>query len=248
MIHAIAIIGYGKFGKVTEKILKETTHCPIHIYDPHKREPHVSHNLKETIHASDLIIIATPLKHFKSSVQEIAVHLRPNHTIMEVCSTNTYPKKILLEYVPKNINLIGSHPMFGPQTLACNNNKLEKLNFVIENIRGDKQVYDQIYNFLKSTGVHVIEMEADEHDKKAAKFHFLAQLIGNSLQPMCLEQTQIDTVSYEFLFNFMKRLDPDPDLLDMMYTYNPYSKKYLDTYKTSFMEIYTRLKNQQPEI
>jgi prephenate dehydrogenase len=241
MINSIAIIGYGKFGKIIERLLKKHSLAEINIYDPYLTDPSISKNISQLIGNSDLIIIATPLQYLKSSIEEIKPYLTSKQIIMEVCSTNVYPKKILLEKLPIDIQVIGSHPMFGPQTLAYNNHKVQGFNFVIENIRTETNTFTLIYNFLEKMGFNVIEMSAEDHDKKAAKFHFLAQLVGNSLSPMCLEQTEIDTVSYEFLFNFMKRLDPDPELLDMMYTYNPYSKRYLERYKNSINNLYDEL-------
>jgi len=148
----------------------------------------------------------------------------------------------MLEHLPHGVNIIGSHSMFGPQTLTHNNHSFSGFNVVLENIRCKKKIYAVVKDFINSLGAHTIEMTADDHDQKAAKFHFLSQLVGNSLAPLCLEQSDINTVSYEFLFNFMKRLDPDDELLSMMYTYNPYSKIYLEKYKQSFDALYSKLK------
>lgn len=240
MIKKAAIIGYGKFGKVVDTVLQKTDYT-IDIFDPHVEDERINTSLEQTLLDAEIIIISVPLEHFESSIKNIAQHITSGQTIIEVCSTNIYPKEIMLKYLPEDIHIIGSHPMFGPQTLAFNNDCLDGFNIVIENIRCGHEVYDTLCTFLNNQNCNVIEMTADEHDKRAAKFHFLAQLVGNSLVPLQLEQTNIDTVSYEFLFNFMKRLDPDPELLQMMYTYNPYSKKYLAEYKQSFENIYNTL-------
>ncbi len=230
----ITIVGNGKFGSVIKNILSRHTRCNINTIDRHT---HNQQEQEDHIEAADIIVVAVPLKYFKDCILEISKKIKPNQIIIEVCSTSVYPKKIMLDILPEGVNIIGSHPMFGPQTLKYNNNKINGLNMVIENIRCDQKSYALITEKLSLIGLHVVDMDADTHDRYAAKFHFLAQLVGNGLSSIGLEKTPIDTVSYAFLFNFMERLDPDLKLLQMMYTYNPYCKKYLQEYTENIISI-----------
>lgn len=244
IMEKITIIGYGRFGRLLEEIINHYFNKEVNIYDPRFPRRYTEKSGYHPLESSDLIIVAVPLDNFESTLKHISPLLKAHQTILEVCSTSIYPKKIMQEILPPEINLIGSHPMFGPQTLKNNNGTLEGLNVVLENIKSDEKIYTLVRQCIQSMGCKVTEMSADEHDKQAAKFHFLAQLVGTSLKPLCLQQTQIDTKSYEFLFHFMQRLDPDKELLKMMYTYNPYSKKYLDNYQKSFQGIVNFLKEK----
>jgi prephenate dehydrogenase len=239
-ITSVGIIGHGRMGKIFEKMFQDFS---VKIYDRKKERSTGIFADLETICEADLIIPCVPIPMLESVIQKISPYLKEGQTIMHICSVQLYPEKILLKYVPDFVNLIGSHPMFGPQTLKACGDSFHGLNFIINPIRCSDDIFNEINKFLKGLHFNMVKMGATEHDIQAAKFHFISHLSANILTKLNLKKTSIDTKSYEFLFNFLDRIEPNPLLLQSMLKYNPYAKIELELFEKSFTEVKNLLLN-----
>lgn len=233
-ITSVGIIGHGRMGKLFERMFQDFS---VKIYDRKNMNPAGMFADLETVCAADLIIPCVPISVFESVIQEIVPFLKKGQTIMHICSIQLYPEEILLKHVPDTINLIGSHPMFGPQTVKACHDSLHGLNFIVNPIRCADDIFNEVHSFLKKLHFNVVTMGATEHDAKAAKFHFISHLSANILTKLDLKKTTIDTKSYECLFDFLERIDPNPLLLQSMLQYNPFAKGELQLFEKKFAEV-----------
>ncbi len=228
-ISTIAVIGYGRFGKTLEAILpKIFTGSSIYC-------------TKRDITAAakaDLIIPAVPIGVFEEVIKSISTQLTGDHIVMDVCSVKIAPKQMMLKYLPNHVQIVGSHPMFGPGTLEQTKGSLQNLKMVVDPIRISKSDLSSIVEPFSRQGVEVIEMSSDNHDKYAAQFHFTSQFIASVLKKISIEKTPIDTASVSVLHNFLEFVQTDTlALLRDMYKYNPYCKDQYKKIQSSVEQI-----------
>jgi prephenate dehydrogenase len=245
-IKTIGIIGNGRMGQLFTQMLSPfSSLLSVHVFDKNNTNPSGIFTDLNTVCQADLIIPAVPIPALESVIKKIAPLLRPGQTVMHICSVQVHPKSVLLVHLPSTVNIIGSHPMFGPQTLKACNGAFKNLNFVVDPIRCDPTIFKLLQFFLRKLEFNVVLMSAEEHDKKAAKFHFVSHLVANVLTQMDLTRTPIDTKSYEFLFHFLDRIDPDTELMKSMLKYNPYAKKEAENFHTQYTAIQDLLSHTQ---
>ena len=51
-------------------------------------------------------------------IRKVAPHMHPGSLIMDVTSIKSGPVKAMKTYAPKGVEVLGTHPMFGPTMTA----------------------------------------------------------------------------------------------------------------------------------
>lgn len=219
-ISSVAVIGYGRFGKTLESILPR-------IF-PEVSIAMVQRDIKKAVHA-DIIIPAVPIREFEEVIKALAPHVQSAQIVMDVCSVKLFPVEIMQRYLPGNAQIMATHPMFGPGTLAKTKGSLKGLKMVIDSVRMDSASEKFIIDSFTRQGIELISMTSLDHDKYAAQFHFSSQFVASVLKDMSVQKTPIDTPSVGVLHDFMEFVQTDSHaLLQDMYRYNPYCKKQLE--------------------
>ena len=242
-IKSIGIVGYGRFGLLLESLIKKIRpSIDLKIYSrniiPDSKR---FFSFNSTVR-SDLVIPAVPIHSFENVIKKISKKVKPGSIVMDVCSVKTHPIKIMGKYLPQSVTIIGSHPLFGPQTVKKLNNKLSGLSIVMQFVRGEKKKYEEVKKIFKDLDLKIIEMDATNHDKYVAKSQFPAHIIGNIASGINLSPRPTDTKSNEVLINFLEIVQADRELLIDMYRYNQYCKKELQKIETSFGQVIKTLK------
>ena len=94
-------------------------------------------------HDLDVIVVAVSILSFEATVQQLAPHLRAHVNVspqraplvVDVLSVKEHARKVLLQYLPPECDIMCSHPMFGPDS---GKNGWYGLNFVYEKTRIDR--------------------------------------------------------------------------------------------------------------
>jgi len=107
----IGIIGWGRFAKILTKYINQ--HLPQTQVLVSSRQNKVS---LKNIADCQVIIPCVPISAFKSVIQKLAPLLKPNSLVIDVCSVKTHPVKIMKSQLPKNVNILATHPMWGPES------------------------------------------------------------------------------------------------------------------------------------
>ena len=83
------------------------------------------------------------------------------------------------ENLNKNIGIIATHPMFGPDSFQTNN----KLKMMMNKVNDPNNQFDVWKEFFENQRIKIIEMSPDDHDKMAAQSqgvtHFLGECSNN---------------------------------------------------------------------
>jgi arogenate dehydrogenase (NADP+), plant len=97
----------------------------------------------------DVIVLATSIVSFEHTVADLVPHLQAHiqksgtgrgPLIVDVLSVKEHPRQILLDQLPKECDILCTHPMFGPDS---GKNGWHGLNFVYEITRIDGVVLEQ---------------------------------------------------------------------------------------------------------
>jgi len=126
----------------------------------------------------DVIILATSIVSFEGTVRNLAPHLKThiekNGTgrgplIIDVLSVKEHPRQILIDLLPKECDIMCTHPMFGPDS---GKNGWHGLNFVYERTRIDGVILDATHCTLGSTLEHDnVDVSKTFVEKGTGKIH-----------------------------------------------------------------------------
>lgn len=207
----IAVIGYGRFGKFFSKFLKKLGR--VRIFDI--RTP--LHSLKEF----DWIMLAVPISKMDRVTKKISPFLKKGSLVFDVCSVKIWPCKIMQKNLPKNISIIGTHPLFGPDSAK---HGLKAHIIGVTPIRTTAKHLHALLNFFKSIGLRVIKTTPEKHDKAVAKTQALVHFLSRAVPP--INKEPLSTATYKTLAKIFESLQHDTlELFFDMQTKNPYAKK-----------------------
>lgn len=163
----------------------------------------------KTIAACDIIILATPVRQMEAVAKTIAPHVRPGQLVMDVGSVKMLPTQMLDAVLPAGVDIIGLHPLFGPQS---GKNGIKGLNITLCHVRGTRAPC--VKEFLSTVlGLHVLEASAEQHDRELAYVQGLTHLIGKVFVGLNLAPFQQTTKTYDLLLQMVDMVRHDSDEL-----------------------------------
>jgi len=218
----IAIIGYGRFGRLLAEILSSFGNIFIISRSKLKDKKFKQINYQD-LKLMDWIIPAVPISALEKVLKKISPLLKPGSLVMDVSSVKVYPCQWLKKYLPQEVETIGTHPMFGPDSVQ---NGLTGLLVVICPVRITAKKLRQVKDIFQRLGLKVITTTPDNHDREAAKSLALVHYLGRSLMKMKIKKQTISTLGFNRLLAVNETVNNDTWQLFLdMQNYNPYSKK-----------------------
>lgn len=222
----IGIVGLGAFGQLMAKHLGSYT--PITAYDPSPAVAEFAdkNGVKMTTLAevanADLVIIATPIEKIRESAKSIRPHLKAGSVVMDVASVKMLPAAILREELPDDVEIVCTHPLFGPQSAK---NGIAGLKIAVCPIRGDS--FHKIVAFLKSPlGLEVIVATPEEHDREIAAAMGLTHMIAKVLVELEPLPKRFTTKSFELMMEAVEMVRYDSaELFMAIERDNPFSEE-----------------------
>ncbi len=236
-MEALGIIGFGRFGQLLYQFLFRKYH--VVLYDPHQQyrpefENYPFGSLEEVCY-NPLVIIATPISALDRLVRNIARWLKPETVVMDVCSVKNYPLNLLLNFLPEEVEIVGSHPLFGPESVK---KSLKGHYVVLIPARISSRRYEQMKRFWKELGVRLVEMEAIEHDRIMAWTLALTHFLGRGLKRLELPGTRVATRDFRILSHLIDRVNRDTiQLFQDMHRFNPHTRKMRKAVLKQFREL-----------
>lgn len=240
-IKEIGLIGFGRFGKLAAKYLSED----FRVYVANKNKKVISRkniipsNLKEAC-SKDIVILAVPISEFENTLKNAKKLLRKNILVVDVCSVKEYTVKLMERILPKHVQILATHPLFGPDSAS---ESIIGRKIVLCQTRVNDDLYNQIKLFLKGEGLIVIEATPEEHDLQMAKSLVLTHLIGRALIEMKAKNLDIDTRGYQALIKILDTVKNDSlQFFEDINYYNRFSKNIRKGLIKSILKVDKRLK------
>lgn len=153
----IGIVGFGRFGQFMARTFVKQHHTVVATsrsdYADIARGMGVIHIDGMDLHKFlqqnlDVIVLSVSIMSFQETVQKLASCLQqyasetnnlPLPLVVDVLSVKEHPRNIMLTCLPNSVDILCTHPMFGPDSAQHGWNGL---NFVYERTRIDGIVWD----------------------------------------------------------------------------------------------------------
>ncbi len=232
----IGLIGLGNFGLLLAAILNEYYNLKVYNYSKDlnitSKAEKIGVNLVDwtEIYDCDVVIVSTPISVTKTLIKRVAKNLKKGALLLDVCSVKEYPCKWLEKYAPKRVEIIGTHPMFGPTTTKFDPDKkyweIKGKQIVLCPLRVGKEKQKKIEAFLKSLGLEIIITSPRDHDYQTAKSLNFVHFLGRSLTEAGITEQKIYTPGYSDLLKILPHTNNDKwQLFCDMNNFNPYAQK-----------------------
>jgi prephenate dehydrogenase len=218
----IGVYGLGRFGSFWASSLAKR--FPVYGYNrsPLSNPPNgVTMVPLEELMACDTIILCVAISSFKQVLRSLLPYIRPTTVIMDTCSVKIYPASVMNQLLPLDVEIIATHPMFGPDS---GKDGIEGLPLVFSPTRCSQHTADIWRSRFTEMRLQVIEMSCDQHDREAAYSQGVTHFVGRVLDELHLEPTQLATVGYRRLLSIVEQTCNDPmQLFYDLQRYNPYA-------------------------
>lgn len=240
MNSSVSIIGFGRFGQVLAELLQPQ--FPIMVHDANDiTEAAGAHGVRavslEEAASADAIFVSVPIRYFKDVIAKLVPHLKPETTIMDVCSVKVYPATVMKEHLPAGVTAIATHPLFGPDSIRKGFTGLPMMMHPVTP-RNDK--FDLWSNYFKSKGIAVKEMDPEEHDRLAARSQGITHFMGRVLQTFGISPTSIDTEGFIDLQLVVEQTCHDSlELFHDLENYNPYTPEMIQGLSQALDDVKT---------
>jgi prephenate dehydrogenase len=220
----IGIFGFGRFGKLMAKYL--AADYRVRVHDPAAADADVASLGAEPVSLesaarSEVVVLAVPISSLRLVLDQVRPHLTSESLVVDVCSVKEQPVGLMQEFLPPGVAILGTHPMFGPDSAA---ESLDGRKIVLCPVRIAPQRFAAVRRYLDAKGLVVIETSPAEHDRQIAVSLALTHFIGRSLAGMGARPQEIDTEGYKRLLRILDVVENDTwQLFEDMNRYNPYA-------------------------
>jgi len=182
---------------------------------------------------SDIILLSVPIEKTVEVISKVAPHMQPGSLLMDVTSLKSEPMKAMIKHAPQGVEVIGTHPMFGP-TMPT----LKGQTIILTPAAGQSESWlPRIQSLFESDGARIEVLDPEEHDEIMAVVqaltHFAYIGIGATLQALDFDvekSRKFMSPVYEIMIDFVGRiLDQNPELYASIQK-NPKAMKVRQTF------------------
>jgi len=217
-----ALFGHGRFGHAFADLLQRASHV-VRIHDPQAEIPAVLAvpTPADALAGADWVVLAMPVPQLEPALRELRPLLDARHTVIDVGSVKEHPCTLLDKYLGEAIPHAGTHPLFGPLSLA----RGEPLRTVLCASARHPLAAERTRALFESLGCTVIAQDAATHDRAMAKTHALAFFIARALVEMGVgEDLSVAPPSFLGLANMLAAVRGDAGhLFAAIQRENPYA-------------------------
>ena len=238
----IGVYGLGRFGSFWARLLADRHSVRAYSRSRERRPPEGVERVTENeILELPVLFMCTSISSFAEVMQRIGGRLSPGTTLMDTCSVKVYPVRVMKKHVPRQIEVLATHPMFGPDSAQ---EGVSGCPIVLCPVNITEQRVDFWTNFFRTLGLNVLRMNAHDHDFEAANTQGITHYVGRVLADLGLKDSRISTLGYKKLLEIMAQTCNDPWQLFLdLQRYNPYTRKMRDRLNQSLSRIMAELES-----
>lgn len=229
-METLGLIGFGQFGQLAARHLAD--HFDVRVSDTAPgakaaaRAMGLAFRPVEEVARCEVVVVAAPVRVMRQVFEEIAPHLQPGALVIDVGSVKTLPSQWMAQLLPAHVDLVATHPLFGPQSAKAG---LQGLRMVVCPVRGER--HECVARFARELGLTVTVTTAEEHDREMAYVQALTHLIGRSLVNLRIPDEQLKTPSYQHLLDLCALIGDDTfELFTAIQTLNPYAAEVAEAF------------------
>lgn len=175
-----------------------------------------AHDMIKEAEECDVLLLSVPIDKTAEVIREVAPHIRAGGLLMDVTSLKSEPMKDMTKYAPEGVEILGTHPMFGPTMPS-----LMGQTIILTPGSGRSRTWlPRIRSLFESDGAKIEVLDPDEHDEIMAVVqaltHFAYIGIGATLHALEFDvekSRKFMSPVYEIMIDFVGRiLDQNPEL------------------------------------
>ncbi|MCB1512339.1 MAG: prephenate dehydrogenase, partial [Hyphomicrobiaceae bacterium] len=161
---SVGILGFGAFGRLIARHLHRhfrIVACDPGVPDANIRAAHADAGGLSDVGACDIVILAVPVTSLTLAIRQIRPFLRPGCLVIDVGSVKVSPARVMLAELPPDVEILGTHPLFGPQS-AHDGIAGRKIAICPLRCRSTRRVAAFLH---KALGLDVHVTTPEEHDR-----------------------------------------------------------------------------------
>lgn len=237
----IGVIGFGNFGKLMAKHLK--TKAEVFVSNTSNKEKEAKElgvnfvSIKEAA-SKEIVILSMPMENLEEVLIAIKDNLQKDALVLDVCSLKMFSCELMEKILPKNVEIIGTHPLFGPQSTQ---NSIEGMKIVLIPVRTSR--LEKVKSFCESLGLKVFITTSEEHDKQMALSQALTHFIGQAMKNAGIKRVELSTKTFDKLIEVAEIIGNDtPALFNNIQTMNLFAKDAREKFLLELNKINSDLK------
>jgi prephenate dehydrogenase len=177
----VGVLGVGRFGSAFGQLLAAAG-ARVRGFDREPDRPDaqvpLAGSLAELCASSRFVVIATPVAAMREILDAAAPHLGGEHVVFDVGSVKVEPVRCMREVLGTRVPWAGTHPLFGPVSLALGE---RPLTAVLCRDARHPSAATQVGDLLTGAGCRLVERSPEDHDREMARTHALAYLIAKGV-------------------------------------------------------------------
>ena len=200
----------------------------------------------------DIVILSVQMSRTEEMIMRVVPRMKKGALLLDTCSVKVDPCAWLEKYATKDIQIMGTHPMFGAVTSKFDIEemkwKLAGLQIVLCPLRIEKKLLGDIKKFLEKIGLEVIETNPIDHDKQNAKTLSFVHFIGRAFLRAGIKEQKIFTPGYSDLLKILPHTTSDNwQLFYDMNNLNHYADQVREHFLESSFEIEEKIMKSRVE-
>jgi prephenate dehydrogenase len=220
----IGIYGLGRFGTLWAALLADSFSVKAYSRNPDRPAPAgVKRVQKEEVCACDTVFLCVAISALEEVLEDIRGFVKPGAIVADTCSVKMYPIRMMKTLLPDTVAVLGTHPMFGPDSAKYGT---KGLPIVMTPARGSERAVEIWTKPFEEMGLEVFTLTPQQHDKEAAYTQGVTHFIGRVLDDLSLKPSEIGTFGFGKLLEIIEQTCNDPWQLFLdLQRYNPYTKE-----------------------
>ena len=246
MIPSLAILGFGAFGRFMSAHLRANfTLSMCDVIDRASEARALDLPFASLSHAAqaDIIVLAIPVQRMEQLLKQLAPLLaKRSSLVIDVASVKVKPIALMRDLLPPQTEIIGTHPLFGPQS---GKNGIEGLPIAFCPVRASEERIACVRSFLNQTlKLRVLDVTPEEHDRQMAYVQGLTHLVSRAAAALDLPKTKLATIAYKRFAEMSESLAGDSwELFKTIENENPFASAV----RAEFVRHLTELENKLRE-
>ena len=237
----LGVYGLGRFGSFWAAQLADFVEvCGYSRRPKEDIDPRIAVVGEDELLESDIIVLCVAISAMGEVSQRIAPRLRSGTLVMDTCSVKVYPVSVMEQEFDDTVQLVGTHPMFGPDS---GRNGIAGLPMVYAPVRVRNEQDSFLRELFSRMELRLVELSPDEHDRNAAYTQGITHFLGRVLQDMHLEPSEIATLGYTKLLEIIEQTCNDPEQLFIdLQRFNPHTHEMRESLRASLDQFMSKLK------
>lgn len=170
----------------------------------------------------DAVLVSVPIDRVADAVAGVAPRMRRGSLLCDITSVKVAPMEAMARHAPAGVDVIGSHPLFGPTMPAARGQTV-----ILTPLGGRSETWmPRLRDLYASAGVKVEVLSPEEHDRLMAVVqgltHFVYIALGGTLRALGFDVSRsrrFTSPIYDIFLDLVGRiLAQNPELYALIQT------------------------------